>query len=113
MAPKLLVLVSLILTCEHFSVVASIDAIDHAVVNVGDVCDCKEVDIVSNRDVVLRKHSDVLGRYNKVEGVQGGVTTPSYVHSSGKYFLYYSTQSQVQTTSLNAPFHGECSMPFH
>jgi hypothetical protein len=62
-----------------------------------DGCDCSEVDVVSNRDVVLRKHADVLGRYTRIpEGLQSGLKTPSYVHTSGKYFLYYSAQSQVK-----------------
>ena len=60
-----------------------------------NVCNCKDVDIVSNRDVVLRKHGDVLGRYTKIEAIPGGQGTPAYVHFSGKFFLYYSTQSQV------------------
>ena len=61
-------------------------------------CVCKDVDIVSNRDIVLRKHGDVLGRYTRIEGIQGGLGTPSYVHYSGKFFLYYSEQSQVRFT---------------
>jgi len=59
------------------------------------LCNCKDVDIVSNKDIVLRKHGDVLGRYTKIETPQGGIQTPSYMHSSGKFFLYYSSQSQV------------------
>jgi hypothetical protein len=67
---------------------------------VDNLCNCKDVDIVSNRDIVLRKHGDVLGRYTQIEGAQGGSSTPSYMHSSGKFFLYYSSQSQV-TKKIN------------
>ena len=91
----LVVLVSILFISEHFRLVSTIEVVD--VVEPDDVCDCKEVDVVSNRDVVLRKHGDVLGRYTKIEGVQGGLATPSYVHFSGKFFLYYSSQSQVYT----------------
>ena len=94
MVTKLLfVLVSVILTSQLFQFASTFELVDPNVVV--DGCDCKEVDVVSNRDVVLRKHSDVLGRYTRIDGIQGGTSNPSYVHASGKYFLYYSTQSQV------------------
>jgi hypothetical protein len=89
----LVVFVSIFLISEHFYFVSTIDVVD--VIGTDDVCDCKEVDVVSNRDVVLRKHGDVLGRYTKIEVVEGGLPTPSYLHFSGKFFLYYSSQSQV------------------
>ncbi len=89
----LVVFVSIFFISEHFYFVSTIDVVD--VIGPDDVCDCKEVDVVSNRDVVLRKHGDVLGRYTKIDVVEGGLPTPSYLHFSGKFFLYYSSQSQV------------------
>jgi len=74
MVTKVLLLVSLILT---FDLASTFDVIG---TNVVDVCDCKEVDVVSNRDVVLRKHSDVLGRYTKIEGIQGGTRCQFHKH---------------------------------
>ena len=93
------VFLSALLFVEQLLIASTLEVVD--VTGQENGCGCKDVEIVSNRDIVLRKHGDVLGRYTKLEGIQGGLRPPSYVHYSGKFFLYYSEQSQVRHALRN------------
>ena len=60
-----------------------------------DVCSCDAVEIVTTKDVVLKKHGQLLGRYHRRYGKESLLNKrPTYEHFSGKYFLYYSNRSQ-------------------
>ena len=64
-----LVFVAVICLVEQYSTVEIVEVPSEG--SPENVCNCKDVDIVSNRDVVLRKHGDVLGRYTKIEAIPG------------------------------------------
>ena len=51
-------------------------------------CDCTQVEIVTTNEAVLRKHGELLGRYNKISSVKSSGLyngRPAYEHFSGKY----------------------------
>ena len=51
-------------------------------------CDCTQVEIVTTNEAVLRKHGELLGRYNKISSVKStGLYNgrPAYEHFSGEF----------------------------
>jgi hypothetical protein len=78
---------------------------------ISGACTCDSVEIVSTRADVMKKHSQLLGRYNRrnkeIGGGEGAVDDggemaaaeenggrPTYQHFSGRFFLYYNVHSQ-------------------
>ena len=50
-------------------------------------CDCTQVEIVTTNEAVLRKHGELLGRYNKISSVKSSGLyngRPAYEHFSGE-----------------------------
>ena len=62
------------------------------IVDNNNSCGCTDVEIVSTKDDVIKKHNNLLGKYQLLQNAVNH--RPSYKHESGKYFLYYNSQSQ-------------------